>query len=191
MKTLEKILSIVSLAGALAACGADNGKESCTKDTDCREPRVCDSDLGYCVDANGSSGSSSGNYSNPCGNSPVYEKHLWTFTCNGAMYMGGNCIVSATLGELDKATYSGLNIMVGSKTVQLDPNFRFKDIPGQVPYWKVMNERLDKYGGYVLLNDRCKYDGIIDCGVYTPLDEPYDPEACRNSEFYINKGDEY
>ncbi|MEW5897250.1 MAG: hypothetical protein AB1668_06145 [Nanoarchaeota archaeon] len=61
MKTLEKILSVVGLAGALAACGADNGKESCTKDTDCREPRVCDSDLGYCVDADGgSSGSSSG-----------------------------------------------------------------------------------------------------------------------------------
>ncbi|MEW5897254.1 MAG: hypothetical protein AB1668_06165 [Nanoarchaeota archaeon] len=77
MKTLEKILSVVGLAGALAACGADNGKESCTKDTDCREPRVCDSDLGYCVDANGSSGSSSGNPQGYCGNSPLYGKYLW------------------------------------------------------------------------------------------------------------------
>ncbi|MEW5897514.1 MAG: hypothetical protein AB1668_07510, partial [Nanoarchaeota archaeon] len=65
MKTLEKILSIVSLAGALAACGADNGKESCTKDSDCNPGRECDSDLGYCVDANGSNGSSSGSYVHP------------------------------------------------------------------------------------------------------------------------------
>ncbi|MEW5897541.1 MAG: hypothetical protein AB1668_07645 [Nanoarchaeota archaeon] len=182
MKTLEKILSIVSLAGALAACGADNGKESCTKDSDCNPGRECDSELGYCVDANGSNGSSSGNYSNPCGNSPVYNTFLWCIECNWSLQMNDNCEASTSLG--DSGTYSGLNVTLESGTYQLDPNFRFKNIEGQKSYWKEVNKKLDQYNGYVLLIDGCQTGFIDDCA-FVSVKEPWaGAEACRKSKYY-------
>ncbi|MEW5897517.1 MAG: hypothetical protein AB1668_07525 [Nanoarchaeota archaeon] len=71
--TLKKAFYALGLVAALAACG-ENGKDytdkvSCTKDSECKGDRVCDSELGYCVDANGSSSASSSSSSSSSGSS--------------------------------------------------------------------------------------------------------------------------
>ncbi|MEW5897257.1 MAG: hypothetical protein AB1668_06180 [Nanoarchaeota archaeon] len=195
MKTLEKILSVVGLAGALAACGADNGKESCTKDSDCKGDRVCDSELGYCVDADGSSGSSGGSSSgNPqgyCGNSPLYGKYLWGIDgCKWGLEMRNDCSVINDSSE-NFGTYSGLRINNPPGGYSMSfypyPDFHFDttDYKGDYSvYNQAVNDTLNKYGGYVLIADTCIENGfqdvkdnngnvILDCNCH-----PSHPDDC-------------
>lgn len=114
---LVVVSAIGSISSFAAGCGANETEKNCTKDSDCKGDRICDSDLGYCVDANGgSSGSSSGgNPQGYCGNSPLYEKYLWKVgNCKlgSKKPFGKDCksYIFGKDGVEDVCTYNGLTI---------------------------------------------------------------------------------
>jgi len=194
---LCRTLPLVAFVGI--ACGSDSpSSPSCAADTDCKGDRVCVE--GKCE---GYSGSDRGDYSNSCGDSPVYGKFLVKIEdCDTSFHFREDCVVGRAIIEntyegsaLDQPLdnfdygvgirYNGLVLSTSSQDVSLDPSMRFIDGPSQDSSWRRVNEILDQYDGYVLRH--CTQDNIDDC-VYVALSNPLKTLAeCKSSPYYVGQ----
>ena len=194
---LCRTLPLVAFVGI--ACGSDSpSSPSCAADTDCKGDRVCVE--GKCE---GYSGSDRGDYSNSCGDSPVYGKFLVKIEdCDTSFHFREDCVVGRAIIEntyegsaLDQPLdnfdygvgirYNGLVLSTSSQDVSLDPSMRFIDGSSQDSSWRRVNEILDQYDGYVLRH--CTQDNIDDC-VYVALSNPLKTLAeCKSSPYYVGQ----
>lgn len=134
---------------------------------------------------------------NPCGNSPVYGKHLWEVDeCQVGYHMREDCRVGkwdseGTLYDYSSESFGGeitydylsLEGKDGS-LYSLDREMRF--VGGKD--WQRANDILNRFAGYILLpNDSCNSSESDDCTLLIPLTEPFPGEdQCRSSPFYVH-----
>lgn len=122
---------------------------------------------------------------NPCGNSPIYGKHLWEIQkCRISFTMEEDCSVTIAGegGKRDFGSYDGLeiNMVDYGVTKHFDPAFRFSSA------YPNLNAALDEHSGYVLQpSDDCTEDHPDDCA-FIPLSIPYENQtACQTSEYFV------
>ncbi len=192
--TLDRLIGRIALIGGVAlssyTCDSSSDPASCMKDSDCKGERLCEKNV--CVE-----GKTSSKVSNPCGNSPLYGKHMWEFSgCKFAFHMREDCIVGVSMDHNQgydyqykdqTIKYNGLNINYSTfGQFSFDPSVRFVDSPNQNPKWKKVNEALDKYGGYVRLTPDCKITHLDDCAFVSRTIPFESMDQCKASSYYVH-----
>ncbi len=196
--TLDRLIGRIALIGGLSLfgynCDSSSDPASCIKDTDCKENRICES--GKCVE-----GKTSSKVSNPCGNSPVYGKHLWEISdCDGGIHFREDCTVGRGwgTGNYDYAPqkwggvskYNNMEINMPNfpgkpYVLETSPIFQPK-FSSEVQKIEKVKKKMAELGGGYFLHFKNEPIKQIDDNAFVVVDKPYPGEAaCENSIYFV------
>jgi len=142
---------------------------------------------------------------NEC-NSSMYGAHMWNiYKCYSfGLHMREDCHVGignkklgyVYSGNLEEdgtlvtdpqkdvsSTYEGLKITLSNNRGQFEFLSDFK-YTGTERKYELLNEIIERYNGYVVLNEECTRHADDGC-IYIPESRPYDSEECEASPYNV------